>query len=165
MDQMPQSPQEDSNFSAVLTPYRSLPPRGFLILMVAIGVVSFIAGFAFFLMGAWPVFGFFGIDMLLIYIAFRLNYRAARLYETVDLTDDALVVKRVRPSGRVESWSFNPYWVSLDLAERTGRQPELSLSSHGRRLIIGQFLTETEKKEFAHALSGALLEQRGGVRI
>jgi len=165
MDQTPTLPQEESHFSAVLTPYRSLPPRGFLILMTAIGVVSFVAGFAFYLLGAWPVLGFFGLDVLLIYIAFRLNYRAARLYETIDLKDDVLVVKRVRPSGHVESWSFNPYWVNLNLAEQTGRQPELTLSSHGRQLVFGQFLTETEKREFAGALSDALLEQRGGVRI
>lgn len=165
MDQTPTPPQEESHFSAVLTPYRSLPPRGFLILMSAIGLVSFVAGFAFYLLGAWPVLGFFGLDVLLIYIAFRLNYRAARLYETIDLKDDALIVKRVRPSGHVESWNFNPYWVNLNLAERTGRQPELTLSSHGRQLVFGQFLTETEKREFADALSGALLEQRGGIRI
>lgn len=165
MDQTRDTSQEAKNFSAVLTPYRSLSPRGFLILMTAIAVVSFVAGFAFYLIGAWPVLGFFGLDALLIYFAFRLNYRAARLYETIDLTDDELLVKRVRPSGRVETWSFNPYWVSLDLAEQTGRQPVMSLSSHGKRLVFGQFLTESEKRDFADALSSALLEQRGGVRI
>lgn len=165
MDQTRDTSQEEKNFSAVLTPYRSLSPRGFLILMSAIAVVSFIAGFAFYLIGAWPVLGFFGLDAVLIYFAFKLNYRAARLYETIDLTDDELLVKRVRPSGRVETWSFNPYWVSLDLAEQTGQQPVLSLSSHGERLVFGQFLTESEKRDFADALSSALLEQRGGVRI
>lgn len=165
MDQVSPLSQEDCHFSAILTPYRSLPPRGFLILMAAIGTVSFAAGFAFYLMGAWPVLGFFGLDVLLIYVAFRLNYRAGRLYETIDLTDDALVVKRVRPSGRTESWTFNPYWVSLDLAERVGQCAELSLSSHGRRLVFGRFLAESEKKEFADALAGALTKHRGGVRI
>jgi uncharacterized membrane protein len=116
-------------------------------------------------MGAWPIFGFFGLDVFLVYVAFRLNYRSARLYETVDLTDDALIVKRVRPSGRVESWSFNPYWVQLDLAEPFGHRAELSLSSHGRRLVFGRFLTDDEKKEFATALKDALTECRGGVRI
>ena len=50
------------------------------------GAVSFVAGFVFLLIGAWPVFGFFGLDVVLIYLAFKLNYRAARLYETIDLT-------------------------------------------------------------------------------
>ena len=75
---MPTQAQPDS-YQAVLTPHRSLGPRGFLILMSAVATVSFVAGFAFLLMGAWPVFGFFGLDVALVYLAFKLNYRAARL--------------------------------------------------------------------------------------
>ena len=70
----------------MLTPHRSLGPTGFLILMAVLGGVSFAAGIVFLLVGAWPVFGFFGLDVLLIYCAFRLNYRAARAYEEVTVT-------------------------------------------------------------------------------
>lgn len=164
-DQYPTVCEQDKRFSAVLTPHRSLSPRGFLILMSAIGIVSFAAGFAFVLIGAWPVFGFFGLDVLLIYFAFRLNYRAGRLYETVELTDEALTIRRVRPSGRVESWSFNPYWVRLAIHRRPGQTAQLALSSHGDTLVFGVFLTEDEKEDFADALQSALLECRGGVRI
>ncbi len=62
---------EPTIFSAVLTPHRSLGSIGFLVLMIVFGVISFIAGMAFLLMGAWPVFGFFGLDVLLLYWAFR----------------------------------------------------------------------------------------------
>jgi uncharacterized membrane protein len=81
-----QTQAEPDAFRALLTPHRSLGPAGFLILMAALGTASFITGIVFLLMGAWPVFGFFGLDVLLIYIAFRLNYRSGRLYETVELT-------------------------------------------------------------------------------
>ena len=67
---------EPTLFSAVLTPHRSLSATGFVIVMALVGGVSFAAGIAFLLMGAWPVFGFFGLDVLLIYLAFRANYRA-----------------------------------------------------------------------------------------
>lgn len=165
MDQIAGEAQEGAHFSAILRPHRSLSPNGFLFLMVAIGGVSFAAGFAFYLMGAWPVFGFFGLDVALIYLAFRLNYRSGRLYETVDLTDEALTITRVRPSGRSESWSFPPYWVRLDLASRPGRASELSLSLHGRRLVFASFLTDDEREELADALKEALFAQRGGARI
>jgi uncharacterized membrane protein len=80
---------EPGAFHAVLTPYRSLRPAGFLVLMVALGAVSFVAGILFLVAGAWPVLGFFGLDVLLVYVAFRLNYRSGRLYETVNLTPPA----------------------------------------------------------------------------
>ena len=66
---------EPTIFSAMITPHRSLGRVGFLVLMAVFGAVSFVAGIAFLLMGAWPVFGFFGLDVVLLYWAFRLNYR------------------------------------------------------------------------------------------
>ena len=147
-------------FRAVLTPHRSLGPRGFMILMTAVCVVSFGAGLLFFMLGAWPVIGFMGLDVLLIYVAFKLNFRALRLYETVDLTEKALTVTRVAPSGRAQSWSFNPYWVRLSLQPRLGRSSELSIASHGKRLVFASFLTDTEREDFASALASALTAAR-----
>jgi uncharacterized membrane protein len=154
------SGQEASRFRAVLTPHRSLGPKGFMVLMGAVCLVSFGTGLLFYLLGAWPVIGFMGLDVALIYIAFKLNFRALRLYETVDLTQEALTVTRVAPSGESQSWSFNPYWVRLSLAPRVGRSSELSIASHGKRLVFASFLTDDERENFALALSSALSSAR-----
>jgi uncharacterized membrane protein len=156
----PSTSRETPLFSAVLTPHRSLSPKGFMVLMAAICIVSFGTGVLFFMLGAWPVIGFMGLDFALIYLAFRLNFRALRRYETVDLTDDALTVTRVEPSGRSQAWIFNPYWVRLRLEPRIGRSTELSLASHGQRLVFASFLTDSEREDFAHALSSALSSAR-----
>lgn len=152
--------QERRTFRALLHPHRSLGPRGFLVLMCAIGAVSFVTGMVFLAMGAWPVFGFFGLDVLLIYIAFRLNYRSGRLYETVELTPDVLTVTRVHPSGKRESFDFNPYWVRVLLAETPSGRTDLRLYSHGSEFSFGRFLTDDERRDFSNALSGALIEAR-----
>ncbi|MGH6736476.1 MAG: DUF2244 domain-containing protein [Methyloceanibacter sp.] len=165
MAEPPGTPQDASSqepqFRAVLTPHRSLGPKGFMVLMGAICVVSFGTGLMFFLMGAWPVIGFMGLDVALIYIAFKLNFRALRIYETVDLSPEALTVTRVAPNGRPQSWRFNPYWVRLSLEERVGRTSELSLVSHGTRLVLGSFLTDPEREDFAAALRAALSAAKG----
>lgn len=127
-----------------------------MMLMSAVCLVSFGTGLLFYMIGAWPVVGFMGLDVALIYIAFKLNYRAARLYETIDLTPDTLTVTRVQPCGKAQSWSFNPYWVRLKLEERVGRSTELSLASHGSRLVFATFLTDHEREDFAQALRAAL---------
>jgi uncharacterized membrane protein len=101
-----------------------------------------------------------GLDVALIYLAFKLNFRALRLYETVDLTDGALTVTRVDPSGKAQSWNFNPYWVRLSLMTRRGRSTELSLASHGKRLVFASFLTDTEREDFALALSAVLSAEK-----
>jgi len=145
-----------SQFRALLTPHRSLSPTGFMVLMSAVCLVSFGTGLLFYLLGAWPVIGFMGLDVLLIYVAFKLNYRAGRLYETVDLKEDALTITRVQASGKAESWSFNPYWARLKLEPRVGRSSELSLISHGTRLSFASFLSDPEREDFAGALETAL---------
>jgi uncharacterized membrane protein len=158
---VPQDPAgQDPQFSAILTPHRSLGPKGFVVLMSAICAASFGTGLLFFLIGAWPVVGFMGLDVLLVYAAFKLNFRALRVYETVDLTQDTLTVTRVAPNGRSQSWRFNPYWVRLNLEPRVGRMSELSLSSHGQRLVFARFLTDPEREDFAAALRAALSAAR-----
>ena len=105
-EETPQELPREPLFDAVLHPHRSLSPSGFVILMVAVSLVCFAAGVAFALIGAWPVFGFFGLDVLLIYFAFRINYRWGRMYETVVLTEDTLTVERGQPRRAHQSLAF-----------------------------------------------------------
>ena len=154
---------EPEIFSAVITPHRSLTPRGFLIFMLCIGGLSFISGMSFLLRGAWPVFGFFGLDVLLVYWAFRANFRAARAYEEVTVTASELTVRKVSHRGGVREWTLNPLWVRLEriVHEEFGVE-RLFLVSRGQRLAIAGFLGPAEKASFAHALSNALGEAKRG---
>jgi uncharacterized membrane protein len=160
MSQNHDTTQEQRAFRAVLHPYRSLGPTGFLILMLAIGGASFVTGMVFLMMGAWPVFGFFGLDVALVYIAFKLNYRSGRIYEMVELTPEMLTVTRVHPSGKRESFDFNPYWVRVFVAEGPQGRTDLRLASHGSEFSFGRFLTDDERRDFSNALSGALSAAR-----
>ncbi|MGH1349826.1 MAG: DUF2244 domain-containing protein [Methyloligellaceae bacterium] len=159
------SEQSQPLFSAILTPYRSLSPKGFLILLSIFGAVSFIIGVVFFVNGAWPVVGFLGLDVFLVYLAFRMNYRAGKVYETVDLIGDELVVSRVSPSGKELYWRFNPYWVKVLVELQSNESVKLVLYSHEQTLEFGRFLLDEEKIQFAQALKDALFEYRGGVRV
>ncbi len=105
---------EPKLFSALLTPHRSLNRTGFLVLMGFLTVVSFAAGVAFLMMGAWPVFGFFGLDVLAVYWAFRINFRRAKATEEISVTPSELRVRRVSHRGHVVEWVLNPLWVQLD---------------------------------------------------
>jgi uncharacterized membrane protein len=151
-------------FSARVTPHRSLNRTGFIVLMAFVGAVSFAAGIAFWLMGAWPVFGFFGLDALVIYWAFRVNFRGASATEDIVMTPSELRVRRVSHRGDVMEWTLNPMWVQL---EKTG-DPEfgierLYLVSRGRRLSIGYFLGPEEKESFSKALLAALQTAKRGI--
>ena len=158
-----QVPADPKIFSAMLTPHRSLGPTGFLIFMAGLAALSFVSGVVFISIGAWPVFGFFGLDVLLVYIAFRANYRSARAYEEVTVTASELTVRKVNPRGGVRQWTLNPVWVRLErIVHAEFGIERLFLVSHGRRLAIAAFLSPAEKATFASALTSALGEAKRG---
>lgn len=150
------STQDPRSFRAILHPHRSLSRSGFLVLLGFIGFVSFATGIAFTLMGAWPVFGFFGLDVLAIYAAFKINYRDGKAYELIELSPEILTITQVQPSGRSRSFEFNPYWVKVRLQEWPDGSADLKLASHGTDFEFARFLNADEKKDFANVLHDAL---------
>lgn len=157
---LPDTPSRRLYFDATLTPYRSLPPAGFYILMGAVGGVSLSMGILFLMVGAWPIFGFFGLDVALLYFAFRLNYRSALARETLRLDDAELEVQRISPAGHIRRWSFQPTWLKVLHDDASDYPSPLVLASHGRSLEIGSFLNQPERSEVAKALTAALARRR-----
>ncbi len=151
-------------YDAVLSPHRSLPPRGFAVLMLALAAVSFCVSLVFVLNGAWPVSPFFGIDVLLIYWAFRINYRHARMREELRLTEESLTFDRVSIYGERKRWQFQPFWLRVIFEEQDENTNRLMLSSHGRSVMVGSFLGAAERRGVALGLKDALARWRARLR-
>ena len=150
-------------FHAVLTPHRSLGARGFRILMLVLIGSWVFAGLVFVSMGAWPIFGFFGLDVLAIYIAFRLNYRSARRREEVRLWRDELTIQRTEVSGRIFSSRFNPLWTKLHVAKHPyAGVTSIAVTSRGTQVTVGDFLNPDDRASFALAFGQALATVKRG---
>ena len=159
----PAAPPGRPFFERVLTPQRSLPSRNFHLVMGLLGLISFAAGVGFVAVGAWPVIGFFGLDVALVYLAFRLNYRTARQSETIRLADDVFSVERISVRGERRDWRFQPFWVRVILEERPDSSNRLLVASHGRSLVIGEFVAPTARRELAATLRDALTRWRNSL--
>jgi uncharacterized membrane protein len=149
-------------FRAVLTPHRSLPASGFLILMAVLVALNLTAGITFYILGAWPVMGFMGLDVALVWWAFRLNYASARLSERIEINDHELVLEREKHGSPPEQHRFTRGWVQVELEEDRDREliGSLFLRSRGVKTEIGRFLSPQERKSFAAALKTALAKPR-----
>jgi uncharacterized membrane protein len=147
-------------FERVLLPHRSLPPRGFHLLMLILGLISLAVGIGFVSIGAWPVVGFFGLDVALVYVAFRLNYRSARRSETLRLASDAFTVERVSVHGNRRMWRFQPFWLRVILEECPDESNRLYVASHGHSLAIGDFLAPSARRELAATIREGLRQWR-----
>lgn len=148
-------------FEAVIHPYRSLSAQGFRILFCAVIALNLIGAVVTMSIGAWPVVGFLGLDVLALYVAFRVNYAQMRAFERIVVDGDTLVVERVDREGARRAWKFPAYWVSVwyEGDEERGIST-LTLRSHGRALEIGGFLSPFERKDFADTLRAALHDAR-----
>ena len=150
-------------FERVLLPHRSLPPRGFQVLMLLLALVSLGMGIGFVAIGAWPICGFFGLDVAALYLAFRLSYRSARRREVLRLAGDDFTVERVSIYGERLMWRFQPFWLRIVLEERPDQSNRLFVASHGRSLVIGDFLGAPMRRELADSLRTALTAWRAAL--
>lgn len=150
-------------FRALLVPHRSLGRTGFLVLMGVLVGFWIVFGLVFLALGAWPVFGFLGLDVLAIWFAFRWNYRAARVREEVEVSRIALDIRKVAPSGSTRSWRFNPFRARFDVA----RHDEIGITrmvvaAEGLNVTIGAFLNPEDRESFATAFGRALKLAKAG---
>jgi uncharacterized membrane protein len=148
-------------FSATLVPHRSLGRRGFVAVMAILGALWFLTGAYFWSLGAWPVLGFFGLDFLAVWIAFKLNYRAARACEEVEVSRSALVIRKITPGGRVQEMRFNPAWVRLEIETISDEGVKrITVRARDRRVPVGAFLNPDDRKSFVNAFGAALAAAR-----
>ncbi len=145
-------PERTVLLDTVLMPNRSLGPSGFRLLMCVVAVFCLSVGLVFASLGAWPVFAFLGLDVLLVFVAFRWSYRSGREQERIRLDGDELQVVRTGADGRARAWSFQPHWLRIDFDDQGGHGSQLRLSSHGRSLIVGAFLAPDERARCAQLL-------------
>lgn len=152
-------------FEDTLTPHRSLGPRGFRVLMATVVTLSAIVTVPFFLLRAWPIVGFMGLDVLAVYVAFRLNFRSAREREHFRLTYYELLFERVSVRGARRSWRLSPAFVRLERVDDEDYGPQvLTLHSRGKSWRIARGVGPERKAQFAGGLARALVEARRGRR-
>ncbi len=159
-------PCDELIFRTRIRPHRSLDARGFRLLIAIFAASCAASSIPFVVLGAWPVAGFLGLDILLLYMAFRLNYRAARAYEDVSVTPVELSVERVSAAGRRREWRFSPGFVRLERQEMEDYGvTRLDLVSRGRRVEVAAALGPQARADFARDLSMALAQARRGPRF
>jgi len=150
-------------FAAVIRPHRSLGRDSFRVLMTVLSLATLAASIPFVALGFWPVAGFFGLDLLALFIAFQVNFRTGQSFEEVELTPLELLVRRVTHRGEAREWRFNPLWTRLDRQTDSefGLQ-RLLVVSRGESLVIARDLSPPERESLAEALGRALSDVKRG---
>jgi uncharacterized membrane protein len=156
----PVADEDDFRFHALLYPNRSLSRDGFKRVLGVVILVNLVNGVVYFTLGAWPVAFFCGVDILLVWLAFQMSYASGRKHERLMLTEEALWVSRVLPSGHETRWRLDPFAARVEIERPVRHETQLRLRQRGRTLVIGSFLSPKERGELADALDTALKRAR-----
>ena len=155
-----------SSFSDItILPYRSLSKKGFRYLMVFVATIFFTIGVFFWIIGAWPVFGFLGLDVVLLYYAFKINYKSGEIFENLKFFRKKLLVTRNFPSGKIQSWNLQPYWAKAEILHENSHNHNLILKSKDKAIMIGSFLTFKDKKKLMKKINDALNQYKFNPRV
>lgn len=152
---MTDAPLPAVHFATSLKPHRSLSAEGFRFVMMGAVAANVVIALPLFVMGAWPVFGFMGLDIFLLWWLFQRSYFDARRTETLTLTDRDLVVVRIAPDGEREELRLNSYWLKVEATEE-----RLVVTSRGNRVVIGRFLGPEERLRVTEQLKAAIAAMR-----
>lgn len=157
---LPEAPDGPLFMDAVLAPNRSLPNPGFIALMVVLAVMSFTAGLVYLRMGAWPIPFFFGLDIFLVWLAFKISYRDGRRREIIRIARDRILIHRQHPNGVTRHYVLPTAWARVTLHHAGKHDAAVELSASGKRLIVGSFLSPRERPDLGEAIRLALSRAR-----
>ena len=154
------SPENGETIIITLWPYRSLSLQGFRILIAVLASLMSLIGLGFYLIGAWPVVGFLGLEIFIVWYAFKWNYRSGQLVETVAITPQQVDIIRTDWRGRSKTICLNGVWIKAELDTKEKKRCRLYLRHHASKLEIGAFMPPAEKPSLAAALNEALARLR-----
>jgi uncharacterized membrane protein len=152
-------------FRTELTPNAPASPLALRVLAGVLGGVASATAVGFWWLGAWPVLPFMGIEVGAALLLLRWHHRASlRACEVLELTERALHLTRTDHRGRVHLAVLEPYWLRVEVQELSGTAPRVWLTSHGKRVAVGNLLNAEERRELAAALTDALARWRSAPR-
>lgn len=137
----PKAVENAADFMFAARRNNSLSSGGRSLVLGSLAVVVLAISLGFALNGAWLVFPFAGLDILVVYLAFRYVEQRAGDYECLAFNDDNIIVER-QCKGKTERFEFNRHWVQVVFTEaRGGERGRLLLRSHGKEVAFGIHLT------------------------
>ena len=137
---------------------QSLTTRGLYILMFFITIPASYIGISFYVLGAWPVLGFMGFEILLIYIAFKILFYKNKFYEHIILDSEKLNILFKKKNKIIKKIELEPTWVQIKIEKIYENEDTLIVSSHGKKIILANYLIPEEWLKLAGKIKSGLRE-------
>jgi uncharacterized membrane protein len=101
-----------------------------------------------------------GLDVFLLYYAFKINYKSGEIFETIKIIRENLLITRNFPSGKKQIWNLEPYWTKVEMLSPARHQHNLVIKSKNKVVLLGSFLNYDDKKKIFKQIESALQLQK-----
>lgn len=146
---------------AVLEPPRSLSPAGLSRVMLALGAFAFVFSMGFLLVGAYPVVGFMGAEVILLWYLLRRFVRRAGPRTHIRITAENIEVCHISSRGREVSREQLPSYFARVVHDVSVKGAHaLRIVSGRRSFAIGEHLSDDERSTLAARIRCALQDAR-----
>ncbi len=146
---------------AEIRPHRSLSKQGFYWVIGFVLVFNLITGsFFLFALKAFPVPIFLGLDVLGVFLAFKLNYSGAGQVERVRISAREVTVLHQYGRQARTVWTSPTAFTKVALDDAGEHHARVSLRLSGRAVIIGAALSPGERDDLAAAVEAAIGQAR-----
>ena len=125
----------------------SLSTSGRHFVLALVSSVTFGIALIFTALGAWLILPFAGLEVLVLYLAFRYIERHACDYERISIAEDKLLLE-FHEAGDVRRVELNCFWARIEC----DAQQRLTVRSHGREIEFGRHLTGRQRIALARRL-------------
>ena len=123
--------------------------------LLLFGVVCLLVGLVFMFLGAQPVLGFMGLEVVLLYTVYKFCEGSARQSEHVTVSEDHFIIRTIDRHGCLSLARFDPRWTDLRIVSHDSGGG-LIVSSKGRPRRVGGFLDPVECGKVLDLLHHAL---------
>ncbi len=135
---------EATKFEILLKPNSSLTGVTRILFLGSIFFICSVIGIGFFLAGGIMILPFAGLEIILVYLAFKLSFNWSQQKQIIILSKDHV---EVRVDGIKEFFTWKEFrsFATFNVTKKNNEDHDLSFRSKGKEVVIGGFLNQEDK--------------------
>ncbi len=148
---------DSKNYLISLRPNSSLTGIYRIIFLGSIAFVCITIAVVFFILGAYLILPFAGLEITILFTAFYLSFKWSSKKEKIFISDE--IVKIEKGTNKLEyQWEEFRTFTSFNVQKDKDKFMRLSFRSKGEDVYVGEFLNEEDKKILKECVSEIIHE-------
>ena len=143
---------EATKFEILLKPNSSLTGATRVLFLGSIFFICIVIGIGFFLAGGIMILPFAGLEIVLVYLAFKVSFNWSNQKQVIILSKEHV---EVRVDGLKEFFTWKEFrsFATFNISKDQSMEDKISFRSKGKEIYVGNFLNKEDKEKLKEEVS------------